>query len=70
MSLPIPGLLKLFGLEDRKISTTDNHKLDELLNVDFARRDKVLPVERDKAFKFLSTALGVKPHENILGGDV
>lgn len=67
MSLRIPSLLKLFGLADRKVFSTDNRNLDELLNVDFTRRDEVLPVERDKAFKFLATALKIEPNKHSIG---
>ena len=70
MSLRIPSLLKLFGLEDRKVSTNENRKLDELLSVDFTRRDEVLPVERDKAFQFLSTVLKVEPNKYSIRGGV
>ncbi len=66
MSMRIPSLLKLFGLEDRTASD-GNRKLDTILDVDFTRREEVLPVERTKAFKFLSEALGVK---NILGDNL
>ena len=66
MSLRIPSLLKLFGLEDRTASD-GNRKLDTILNVDFTRREEVLPLERTKAFKFLSEALGVK---KILGDNL
>lgn len=45
------SFLKLFGLEERKNPA-------EPLKIDFARRDEVLPIERTRAFKFLSTALG------------
>ncbi len=48
------SFLKLFGLEDRFDPA-------EPLKIDFTRRDEVLPLERAKAFKFLSEAL--------LGGD-
>ncbi|MBQ7199448.1 MAG: polysaccharide pyruvyl transferase family protein [Selenomonadaceae bacterium] len=57
MSLRIPGLLKMFGLENR-IATADNgYKIDSPLEIDFSVRDKILPLERLKAFKFLADAL-------------
>ena len=45
------SFLKLFGLEDRTAPV-------DPLKIDFARCDEVLPIERLRAFKFLSTALG------------
>lgn len=59
----LKSFLGLFGLEDRFAPA-------EPLKIDFARREEVLPVEKAKAFKFLSEALGVEPRENISGGDV
>lgn len=59
----IKSLLELFGLTERAVDIKLN--IAEPLNVDFTRRDEVLPVERDKAFKFLSNALGVKPREKF-----
>ena len=67
MSLRIPSLLKLFGLEDRKVSD-GNLKLKTIMNIDFTRRNEVLPAERDKAFKFLSTALKVELNSYGMGG--
>ena len=58
MSLRIPAILKMFGLEDRT-STVGNFKFDSPLEIDFSIRDKVLPLERQKAFDFLSNALGL-----------
>ena len=52
-------LLNLFGLEDRA------QMLDEPLKIDFARRDEVLPVEREKAFKFLAKGLYSQDDEAI-----
>lgn len=43
--------LELFGLQDR-------FKPLEPLKIDFARRDDILPMERARAFKFLSQSLG------------
>ena len=49
----IASLLNLFNLSERV----------------FTRRDEVLPIERAKAFTFLSEALGVNPLEKLLEGD-
>ena len=57
MSSRITSLLKLFGLPERSVQDEDKFTLDELLAIDFSRRDKVLPIERARAFNFLSTAL-------------
>ena len=54
--------LKLFGLGDRFTPA-------DPLAIDFACRDEVLPVERAKAFRFLSEAFGMDPLEKLLGGD-
>ena len=51
-------VLKLFGLEDRQSFGKKIFTAEEALTIDFTRRDKVLPRERDKAFKFLAEALG------------
>lgn len=59
----LESLLKLFGLEDRMTALADP------LAIDFSRREEVLPVEKAKAFKYLSEALGVEPREKLLGGD-
>lgn len=56
------SFLKLFGLGDRFTP-------DDPLQIDFTRRDEILPRERAKAFKFLSEAFGIDPLEKILGGD-
>lgn len=53
MSNRITSLLKLFGLADR------TQMLAEPLKIDFTRREEILPIEREKAFKFLSEALGL-----------
>lgn len=50
----LTSFLKLFGLEDR-------FEPAEPLKIDFTRRDEVLPLERARAFQFLTKAL--------LGGD-
>ncbi len=52
----LESFLKLFGLEDRMQTLADPMKID------FARRDEVLPIERLKAFHFLTEAL-------LSGGD-
>ena len=70
MSLRIPGLLKMFGLENRIAKAENNYKVESPLEIDFSTRDKVLPYERVKAFNFLTNALsennlkGVLNHEN------
>ena len=60
MGMRIPSLLKMFGLENRIAYTDAFHKIKSPLEIDFSVRDKVLPIERMKAFKFLSNALGVE----------
>lgn len=66
MSMRLTTLLKLFGLQDRQSFGEKIFTADEALTIDFARRDEILPLERAKAFNFLSEALGVEPHEKIL----
>ena len=56
------SFLKLFGLGDRFTP-------DDPMAIDFTSRDEVLPLERAKAFRFLSEAFGVEPREKLLGGD-
>lgn len=56
------SFLKLFNFEDRTAPAAP-------MKIDFARRNEILPVERAKAFKFLSEALGVNLLEKIFGGD-
>ena len=58
-SLRIPGILKVFGLESRFATATTEYRLNNPLEIDFSTRDKILPLERQKAFNFLSNALGV-----------
>ena len=58
----ISSFLKDFDLKDRFAPA-------DPLKIDFARRDEVLPIERARAFEFLSEAFGVNPLEKILGGD-
>lgn len=57
MSLRIPGLLKMFGLENRVTTSMNNYRVESPLEIDFSTCDKVLPLERAKAFKFLTNAL-------------
>ena len=57
MASRIVSLLQMFGLEDRRTSGEKVFSAQEALTIDFTRRDKVLPRERVKAFKFLSEAL-------------
>ena len=59
MSTRIPGLLKMFGLEDRAMIFGKNYSADFMLNIDYRNRDIVLPLEREKAFNFLAGAFGV-----------
>ena len=69
MGTRIPSILKIFGLENRTVYTSDFHKIKSPLEIDFSVRDKVLPLERMKAFKFLSKALGVEMPAELNGGD-
>lgn len=69
MSSRLVSVLNLFGLENRRTFGEKIFTAKEALTIDFSRRDEVLPRERDKAFKFLSEALGTEPRENIFGGD-
>ena len=59
MSLRIPGILKMFGLENRIAKVENDYKIDSPLDIDFSTRDKILPGERMKAFKFLADAMKV-----------
>ena len=59
VSLRIPALLKTFGLKNRMARKENNFKIDSPLEIDYSTRDKILPLEREKAFNFLATALGV-----------
>lgn len=68
MGTRIPSLLKMFGLENRTVYIDDFHKIKSPLEIDFSRRDEVLPIERMKAFKFLSNALGVEIPAELNGG--
>lgn len=51
------SLLGLFDFEDRM------NNPDDPLKIDFSHRDEVLPLEKAKAFKYLSEALGVEPRD-------
>lgn len=53
------SMLELFGLSDRATDIDLEIKIDNPLEVDFARRDEILPIERERAFNFLSTAFGL-----------
>ncbi len=57
MSTRIPGLLKMFNLEDRIAKPGKNYSIDYLFEIDFSTRDKILLQERNKAFQFLLNAL-------------
>lgn len=61
----IKSLLEMFGLSERATDLDLQLKIDDPLKIDFTHRNKVLPVEREKAFKFLSDALGVKPRKKF-----
>lgn len=60
MSNRIVSLLELFGLSDRRLLEEKILTAKEALTIDFSRRDEVLPLERMKAFNFLSEALSIK----------
>lgn len=60
ISLRIPSLLKMFGLENRIATPENGYRIKSPLEIDFSVRDKILPKEREKAFKFLANALGVE----------
>ena len=68
MGTRIPSLLKMFGLENRTVYTKEFNKIKSPLEIDFSRRDEILPQERMKAFKFLSKALGVEIPAELNGG--
>lgn len=68
MSSRITSLLKLFWQEDRQSFGEKFLSADEALNIDFTRRDEILPLERAKAFNFLSAALKIKPDIDVVGG--
>ena len=51
------SITKMFHLQDRLTTAATNYKVNSPLEIDFSTRDKVLPQERVKAFKFLTNAL-------------
>lgn len=67
MSTRIPGLLKMFGLEDKIMSIKKSYRPESFFEIDYSTRDRILPLERGKAFKFLSSALGVLPKSKTGG---
>ncbi|MBQ6976184.1 MAG: polysaccharide pyruvyl transferase family protein [Selenomonadaceae bacterium] len=54
------SLTKMFNLENKLATSRNNFKIDSPLEIDYSTRDKVLPLEREKAFNFLATALNSK----------
>lgn len=68
MSTRIPGLLKMFRLEDKIMSTAITYNPESFFEIDYSTRDRILPLERGKAFKFLSSAFGVLPRSTTGGG--
>lgn len=60
----LESLLDLFGLNDRATDTDLEIKVENPLEIDFTRRDEILPIERERALNFLSTALEVTDYEN------
>ena len=57
MSTRIPGILKMFNLEDRIMTQEKRYSIHSLLEIDYSTRDKILTQERNKAFQFLLNAL-------------
>ncbi len=55
------NVLKIFGLEDRRTFGEKFFSAAEAMDIDFSQRDKVLPIERLKAFKFLTEAFLATP---------
>ena len=51
------NVLKIFGLEDRRTADEKSFTAEKAMKIDFTRRDEVLPLEKQKALKFLSNAL-------------
>lgn len=51
------NVLELFGLEDRRTFGEKVFTAEEAMKIDFTRRDEILPIERAKAFTFLSKSL-------------
>ena len=64
----IQSLLDLFSIKDCKLQG-QNYDSVKPFDIDYSMREKVLSAEREKAFNFLSNALGVKPKEIFLKGD-
>ena len=60
MSNRMVSLLELFDLTDRRLLEEKILTAKEALTIDFSRRDEILPLERMKAFKFLSEALSIR----------
>ena len=67
MSMRIPSVLKMFGLENRT-ATVGNFKMDSPLEIDFSTRNKILSYERAKAFNFLSGALKTQMIQRLSSG--
>ncbi len=61
----IGSLLELFNLSERATDTALKVRVATPLEIDFSRRDEMLPRERFKAFRFLARALGTAPREKI-----
>ena len=57
MANRIITFLKIFKLENRRPPEEKNLTLEEIFTIDFTHRDELLPLEREKAFKFLENAL-------------
>lgn len=53
----VGSLLELFDLNERVTDDKLNLKVDDPLEIDFTRREEVLPLERKKSLKFLANAL-------------
>ena len=60
----INSLLMMFNLTERAINEFAPIEFAKPLEINYTRRDEILPVEQARAFEFLSGALGVK---KILG---
>jgi hypothetical protein len=58
MSTRIPGLLKMFGLENKTMSIEENYSIKSFFEIDYRDCDKILSLERNKSFKFLLNAMG------------
>lgn len=55
----IQSLLDLFDLNEQKTVGNLEIKLSDPFKINYARRDKILPLEREKSFKFLTEAFGL-----------